>query len=214
MTDVQSFINNISPLVDSNQLWIGVVLGWFLTRFMETLRKPNLKFEQADDTEFARGNKQFKFININITNNKQRRLKKFFVGNSSLNNARAWVIFEDYSSRVEVLRVNARWASTKEPIDYNSGQPLILEILLPSRDTIPPGETAMVSVAIKESGEDSFFAFNNESYLHNWKNADFELKDNKYWLKILLLSDGEEYSMEFLLLNPSKSLRNFKVTNN
>ena len=45
-------------------------------------------------------------------------------------------------------------------------------------------------------------------YLHNWKNADYELKDNKYWLKVILLADGEEYIGKFLLSNPSKSLKN------
>lgn len=206
--------NNLQIFIESNQLWIGIVVGWLLTRFMETLRKPDLKFDPVDDSDFIRGNKKFKFINVSITNNEQSSIRKLFFGNSSLNSGRAWIIFQDYSSKIEVLRVNARWASTKEPIDYSSGQPLIPEIVLPSRDTIPPGETAVVSVAIKESSEDSFFAFNNESYLHNWKNADFELKDNKYWLKVLLLADGEEYSKEFLLLNPSKSLRNFRIIKN
>lgn len=210
MNETQN-INSIQSFINNNQLWIGIVLGWLLTRVMEMLRKPRISFEPADDSEFSRANKKFKFINVIVKNKKQNWLEKFFLGNASLNNARVWLSFEEVTFDKEILKINGRWASTKEPIDYNSGQPLIPEILIPSRDTIPQGEEATVSVAIKEYGEDSFFAFNNESYLHSWKNPDYELKDNKYWLKILLLADGQKYVGKFLLSNPSKSLRNFKV---
>ncbi len=203
--------NNLKTFIDSNQLWIGIIVGWLITRFMEMLRRPRISFEPADDSEFSRANRKFKFINVIVRNAKQNWLEKFFFGNSSLNNARVWLVFEEFTSNKEVLKISGRWASTKEPVDYSSGQPLIPEILIPSRDTIPQGEEATVSVAIKESTEDSFFAFNNESYLHNWKSADYELKDNKYWLKIRLLADGEEYVGKFLLSNPSRSLKNFKV---
>ena len=138
-------------------------------------------------------------------------LKKFFFGNPSLNNTRAWVIFKDFTANVEILKLNGRWASTKEPVDYVSGQPLIAEILIPSRDNVPPGEENTISIAIKESDEDSFFGFNNDSYLHGWKYLDYELKEDKYWLEVRLLADGNEYMGKFLLLNPSSSLRNFKI---
>ena len=43
------------------------------------------------------------------------------------------------------------------------------------------------------------------------KKLDYELKDNKYWLEICLLAEGDEYIGKFLLSNPSKSLSNFKI---
>ncbi len=197
--------------MNSNQLWIGIILGWLLTRIMEMFRRPRISFDSIDDSEFSRASKKFKFLNVIVKNKKQNWIEKFFLGNTSLNNARVWLSFGEFTSHKEVLKINGRWASTKEPVDYSSGQPLIAEILLPSRDTIPQGEEANISIAIKESTEDSFFAFNNDSYLHNWKNPDFELKDNKYWLEIRILADGEEYIGKFLLSNPSKSLKNFKI---
>jgi len=209
--DMPFNINSLQAFISSNQLWIGIILGWLLTRVMEMFRRPRISFDPADDSEFSRANKKFKFLNVIVKNKKQNWLEKFFLGNASLNNARVWLSFEEFTSHKEVLKISGRWASTKEPVDYSSGQPLIPEILIPSRDTIPQGEEAAVSIAIKESSEDSFFAFNNESYLHNWKNTDYELKDNKYWLKIRLLADGDEYIGKFLLSNPSKSLKNFKA---
>ncbi|MCB9813201.1 MAG: hypothetical protein H6772_02210 [Pseudomonadales bacterium] len=201
----------IKNFINSNQLWIGAILGWIISRMMEMLQKPKIEFVIIKDHEFTRNSRKFKFINLTIRNSKQNFLSKFFFGNQNLNNSRVWLTFKDYNSRKEILKANGRWASTREPIDYSSGQPLIPEILIPSRETIPQGEEANISIAIKENGDDSFFLFNNESYLHNWKNPDFELKDNKYWLKIRLLADGHEYTKEFLLSNPSKSLKNFKV---
>lgn len=202
---------NFQKFITENQLWVGVISGWLITRIMEALRKPSISFKLSDDQEFTKGNKKYKFINLIISNNRRNFIKKFLFGNIPINNARVWLRFNDYSSNVEFLKIDARWASTKEPVDYNTNQLIIPEIILPSRDTIPVGEEAAVSVAIKESGEDSFFPFNNQSYLHNWKHPDYELTDKKYWLEILLLTDGEEYKHKFLLTNPSKSLRNFKL---
>jgi hypothetical protein len=203
--------NDLQTIVNMYQLWIGIVLGWVLTRIMEMFRKPRISFEPSNDSEFIRGNKKFKFINVTVKNAKQNLIKKFFFGNSSLNNARARLVFKDFTANIEILKLDGRWASTKEPVDYVSGQPLIPEILIPSRDSVPPGEETTVSVAIKESGEDSFFAFNNDSYLHNWKNPDYELQDDKYCLEIHLLDDCNEYVGRFLFSNPSKILRNFKI---
>lgn len=203
--------NSLQTFINSNQLWIGILVGWILTRFMEMLRRPKISFVPTEDSEFTKVNRKFKFINITVKNAKQNWLENFFSGNSNLNNARVWLIFKELTSSKEVLKISGRWASTKEPIDYSSGQPLIPEILITSRETIPQGEETNISIAIKEYGEDSFFAFNNESYLHNWKNPDCELKDNKYWLEVCLLADGEEYTGNFLLSNPSKSLKNFKL---
>jgi hypothetical protein len=203
--------NSLQNFVDSYQLWIGIILGWVFTRVMEYLKRPVINFKPSDDSEFIRGSRRLKFINVLVENKNQNLVRKFLFGNSSLNNARVWLTFNDYQSEAEVFKINGRWASTKEPVDYGSGQPIIPEILLPSRDSLPTGETAAVSIAIKELGEDSFFAFNNESYLHNWKNPDYELKDDKYWLEVSLLADGEEYTGKFLFLNPGKSLKNFKI---
>lgn len=211
---LSEFMNNLGNFINNNQLLVGILLGWLLTRIMEMIRKPNITFHISDDRDFTKGARTYKFLNVFIKSNKQNVFKKFFFGSSSINNARAWIRFKDFSSKTEFLKINGRWASTKEPVDYVTNQPLIPEILLPSRDTIAPGEDAAISVAIKESGEDTFFAFNNESYLHNWKHPDFELSDKKYWVEIKILSDGDEYIHEFLLTNPSKSLRNFKLLEN
>ncbi|MBI2601287.1 hypothetical protein HYW42_05035 [Candidatus Daviesbacteria bacterium] len=204
-------LNNLSSFINNNQLLVGIILGWFITRVMEMIRKPNITFKISDDRDFAKGTKTYKFLNIFVNNNQQSVFKKFFFGSSSINNARVWIRFLDFSSKTEFLKINGRWASTKEPVDYVTNQPLIPEILLPSRDTIAPGEEAAVSIAIKESGEDAFFAFNNDSYLHSWKYLDYELSEKKYWVEIKILSDGDEYIHEFLLTNPSRSLRNFKL---
>ncbi len=204
-------MNTFQKFISENQLWVGVIVGVLLTRAMEMLMRPSISFKLSDDQEFARSNKKYKFINLIVSNNKRNFLKKFLFGHSSINNARVWLRFKDYSSKVNILNIDGRWASTKEPVDYNTNKIIFSEVILPSRDTIPVGEQAAVSVAIKESGEDSFFAFNNQSYSHSWKNPDYELADKKYWLEILLLADGEEYKYTLLLINPSKSLSNFKL---
>jgi hypothetical protein len=210
-TSSSSFINIVSTFIDTNQLVVGIVLGWLFTRVMEMLKRPEISFEVSDDKEFFREGKKFKFLNLMIKNQKPNIIKEFLFGNLNLNNARVWLRFLEYETGAEISKINARWASTKEPVDYQTHQPIISEILLPSRDTVPSGEDGSVSVAIKEDGEKSFFAFNNESYLHEWKYSDFELDDKKYLLEIIILADGHEFKHKFLLLNSSKSVKNFKI---
>lgn len=206
-----SFVSKTVKMVNENQLISGILLGWFFTQMMNMFKRPTLIFAISDDKEFIKGNRKFKFLNIVIKNKNQNFLKKFLFGNVSLNNSRVWLRFLDYQSKAEMLKINARWTSTKEPVDYQSGKPILSDILIPSRESIPSGEEAGVSVAIKEAGINSFYAFNNESYLHNWKKPDYQLDDRKYIIEINILSDGNEYSHQFTLVNPPNSLSFFKL---
>ena len=211
MSSCKTIIMSIIDFINKNQLLFGILFGWLFARITNYFGRPTIIYKISNDREFATNNKTFKFLNLIVKNKQINVFRKFLLGSSSLNNARVWLSFLDYASKAEMLKINGRWASTKEPVDYQSGQPIIPEVLLPSRDTIPPGEEASISVAIKEKGENSFFPFNNESYLHNWKNPDYELEEKKYFLRIRILADGNEYQKTFLLINPSKSLKNFKI---
>lgn len=95
-------------------------------------------------------------------------------------------------------------------VDYKGGIS-IAETIITSRETIPPGESSEISIAVKLDGEDNCYAFNNESYLHEWKNPNFELDQKRYIVKVKIAAEGKEWEKEFVLINLGKTIKNFRL---
>lgn len=195
----------------TNQLFIGAALGWFLQRLTDIYSKPRLTFEIGSDPIFLpETSAQVKFLNVKIKNVKRNLLSNLLLGNHSASNARSWVSFADPVTKAELLKINGRWTTTKEPVDYKGGIN-IGDALITSRETLPPGEESEIGIAIKEDGKNEAYGFNNESYLFSWKKPDFELSEKRYILKVKVAAEGKEWSEEFVLVNLGKTLRNFKL---
>lgn len=189
----------------------GILGGWFLQRLTQINSGPNFGIKLGTTPIFLPNtSSQVKFINIEATNLKRNFLLRLLVDNNISNNTRCWVRFLDPETRAELLKINGRWTSTKEPIDYK-GQINIGDALITSRETIPPGESSEISIAVKLDGEIGCYAFNNESYLYGWKKPDFELKEKRYIVNIKIASNDKEWEEDFVLLNPSESIKNFRL---
>lgn len=193
-------------------LVIGAVIGWFFQRLTDLLTGPKFKIEGITGSVFQLPGttNKFKFLNVKATNIKRGFLRRLFVGNSTATNARVRVYFLDTETKAELLEINGRWTSTKEPVDYR-GNINIGDALIISRETIPPGESAEISIAVKEETKTDCYAFNNESYLYSWFKQDFLLDQKRYIVRVLITSDGKEWSKEFTMLNLGTTLRNFKI---
>lgn len=206
------WFETIWKLLNDNQLFFGILLGWLFARLWEEVRKPNIKLEIGGDGFWPQNTTpKTKFVHIKIINQKRNLLRALFLSNPTANNARAWISFLDYLTHTEVFKMNGRWASKREPVDYTTGKVDLAEVLLPSRETIPSGEETNISIAIKDDGKSSCFGFNNESYIHNWRNPDYELIDKRYIVKVRISAEGKEWTKNFLLHNPGNSLKNFRL---
>ena len=207
------FLSNAYKYINDNQLLAGAILGWFIARVGEEVRKPNIKIFIGDEAYLPVGTQPtHKFLHVKVINSKRNLLSSIFLGNPTANNARAWVSFHDYVTAAEIFKMNGRWTSKKEPVNYATNNVDLGEALITPREIIPPGEETSISIVVKEKGNQEIHGFNNESYLHNWKNPDYELDEKRYRVKIKISSEGKEWIEEFLLLNPAKSIKTLKLT--
>ena len=56
--------------------------------------------------------------------------------------------------------MEARWPRyDAEPIDYTTGALNVAAVLIPHRETIPPGRTVSINVAIKFEGKTACYGF-------------------------------------------------------
>lgn len=206
-------MEQVWSLINENQLILGILLGWLFVRFWEELRKPNLKLQIGGDGFWPQNtNPKTKFVHVKVVNLKRNLLMGLFLSSPTANNARAWVSFHDYLTKTEIVKMNGRWTSKREPVDYATGKIDLAEVLIPPRETIPPEEESNISIALKDDGKSACFGFNNESYLHNWRHPDYELIDKRYIVKVKVSAEGKEWVKNFLLQNPGNSLKQFKIS--
>lgn len=203
---------------------IGSFLGSLLTSFLEWLKKPNLVItidENPNKGARTENNKtyEYKFVNAVVKNKKRNFWEALVYGNKAANNCRAWVIFLDYETKAELLKMDARWATNREPIF--AGQLDFGSILVVSRESIPVGDAASITIAVKTNQTADIFGFNNENYMYYptfpspydtlWGKESHNIgSEKRYRVLIKILADGETYCKEFLLIN-NKSLDSFKL---
>jgi len=194
----------------------GLIVAFLLFVITESLKRPYLGFKIKEEPIFEKDIKdkkrKIRFINIEVSNKKLPWLVRYF--GKTANNSRAFLSFRDPSSRKELLRLNARWYTGKEPVDYIGQKVDVGLALIPQREVIPPDEVGGVGVAIKFEGDEHFYAFTNESYLHNddwrpWGWVRYKLTKDHYLLCLEVKAEGHTYSQEFLLKNPSTTLDDF-----
>ncbi|QQG43980.1 MAG: hypothetical protein HYW86_03905 [Candidatus Roizmanbacteria bacterium] len=192
-------------------LLFGAIIGWLLQRLTDILTAPNFKIDIGTSPIFQppTAKDHYKFMNVSVINVK-RGILSFFISSNTATNARVWLSFLDPETKAELLKINGRWTTTKEPVDYHGGVN-IGDALLVSRETIPPDESTEISIAIKKQGMDECYAFNNESYLYSWEKPDFQLDQKRYLLKVKIAAEGKEWVRNFILLNLGKSLKNFRL---
>lgn len=157
-------------------LFAGVLLGWLAQRLTDIFSGPKIEMEIGSEARLLPNTgSEVKFLNIKVKNIKRNFLHRLLINSNTANNARAWVSFHDPITKGELLKINGRWTSTKEPVDYHGGVN-IGDALVVSRETLPPNEETEISVAVKENQKKNVYAFNNESYLYSWKNQILNLK--------------------------------------
>lgn len=222
-------MNELINQVNWPDVIAGGVVGFFaailVAALFEWVRKPNLMFvidlqKGEGERKINRTNYKWKFLNVIIHNKKRPFYRSWLWGNVGAENTRAWIYFRNFKTNELIVKVSARWASTKQPIN-NFGLD-INEILVASRESIPVDEDASLAVAIKTNKSDKIFAFNNESYFfyptynppYNtlWSKKEFEIGNmKKYKVSIRALAQGHNYWAHFILMNPNSSYNSIKL---
>lgn len=187
--------------------------GLFLQRIFDEVTKPNIKLKIGETAVIKRqGKPDTKFLHITVENKIRNIVSKILRKNNTTSYTKANLIFKYPNSKAEILRIVGRWTSKKEPVDYQTNLPDIGEALLVPREVIPAGEEVNLAIALKEDGSKEFYAFNNESYLHNWKHPDYELTDKEYLLEVEILSEGNVWRKSFSIINSGSHVSNFRIS--
>jgi hypothetical protein len=129
----------------------GFLLGFLANAAVAALPRPRFSYDAVVNDPDPRG---WKFVSVDVTNKRRRGLLHFLDKTAHL--CTAQIEFLDVNTRALLIDpMDARWPTFQ-------AEPMIAGVLdvgmavIPHRETIPPGETASVNVAVKFVGEDDF----------------------------------------------------------
>lgn len=190
---------------------IGLILAFGLYLFDKSI-EPNIEVTVADPSDLALTQGKFKSLNLKIINKEKKGILRFL--NKPATQVKVFLYFADFSTKVLMNTVTARWNNSREPLtpDYK-GVDLGLALTHP-REILVPGEENTISVAIRKDDKSYCFPFSNESYIY--QNKDFEvpgwkIDDDKILLTVRVQSaEMDRLAGVFIVLNKS-TLRNFKI---
>lgn len=115
-----------------------------------------------------------------------------------------------------------RWVRSPEPVasqvfdPANIAQPkfFIVDFSKPaaqSRIDVYPGEQELLDIAVRFEGEPDCYGWNNESYVHNWRNPQWKLPHGRYLVKVAVSSSGEKCVGIFRLVNDVEQQDGFRL---
>jgi hypothetical protein len=81
----------------------------------------------------------------------------------------------------------------------------------PSRIDIYPGHLQPLDVAARFDGEAECYGWNNESYIHQWRNQAWRLPLGRYLIRVSVASSRETWSNVFRVVN-DVSRTDFRLT--
>jgi hypothetical protein len=86
-------------------------------------------------------------------------------------------------------------------------------VLIPHRETIPPGGSASINVAVKHQGDRQCYGFNNRSYgFPQWRSPQQRLDCICAVVRVIINFEGRPHrSPAFVLDNPDASVANFTL---
>ena len=145
------------------------------------------------------------FLKVQIHNkNVPRWLAWVYDGEPALS-CSAWITFHRLDGhKVFDREMVARWSETPEPIveltkTEEAGVARLVGVQI-SVD-IPAGEYANVDDVAKLKGDDEYYGWSNQSYLHNWRHPSWRFENDCYLAKIRVKSGGREFSDVFMIFN-------------
>ena len=190
---------------------IGLILAFGLYLFDKSIN-PDLEIQIADTSKLSLAQGEFKSLNLKIINKKRDGILRFL--NRSATQVKVFLYFSDFSSRVLMNTVIARWNNSREPLtpDYKNVD-LGLALTHP-REVLVPGDENEISVAIRKKDNRYCFPFSNESYIYQSKDFEvpgWKIEDDKFVVTVRIQSaEVDKMGGVFIVLNKS-TLEQFKI---
>jgi hypothetical protein len=212
---------------EAMELALGIIFGGLITVLtavgVEYLRRPKLRLTiENPPLDLPSPNGQGRRRNLRLVlHNDPLPLVARWMQRAAATQCRGEITFhhldgQDYSGKSMAVR----WVSSSEPIasrivnaagqfqyyiqDFSrtSGE---------SRVDVYPGESELLDVAVRFDGEPDCYGWNNESYVHNWRNPDCKLPCGRYLVKVVIASSGQKCVGVFRLINDVEGLAGFRL---
>lgn len=119
-----------------------------------------------------------------------------------------------------------RWANSPQPIasqivdTHGVVQYAILDfarMAAATRMDVYPGEEEIVDVAVRFDAEQQCYGWNDEAYIHQWRNPNWRLPRDRYLVRVVITSSGHKCIGCFRLINDVDNRTDFRLepaTNN
>jgi len=192
---------------------IGLFAALLVVVVVEGFRGPNFKFEAYDTPPDSPNGVLLRFVHVRVTNERRAFLLRFIDETAYLFTAE--ILFANpTASRPLVEPMKARWPESEdEPATAK-------DTLRDYRETLPPGSSSSVNVAVKFNGEDECWGFNTRSYQYQpppssrWlRDPKKQLDDDRILVVVAVTAQGKTHrSQVFTLHNPDKTVVNFSLT--
>mgnify|MGYP006297506397 CR=1 FL=1 len=204
---------------------IGAIIAGLITIWIEGLRKPKLELELLAPFDLNllpnQPASKMRSLRVKLTNKSLPRWIKWMYRNPALQ-CHGTISFYHLNDRQDVFgrKMILRWSGAPEPnplkVQIGNQQGLVYDpvrITLLQKMDIYPNESADIDIAVRMDKDVECYGWSNENYFSNppWRPKNWQLKSERYLVKVTVLSSGETKSKIFRLIN-DVDLQDFRLT--
>jgi hypothetical protein len=199
--------------------FLGAIFGGIvtiaITIVLERMRSPRLQMSVGDCIEIPPRPPAFaanwKSLRVAVSNRRLNGAVEWWLARLPAQQCRASISFHRLNGTLFIAEPMAgRWAG-------GSPEPLVAFVQTPNGGTVPvltnpqeikstvdiyPGEVEQLDIAIRVSGENEAYGWNNDTYFHqNWRNPNRQLNQQIYLVRLVVTSSGPKCTRWFRIDN-------------
>jgi hypothetical protein len=190
---------------------IVTVLSILAVLWFEGRRKPKLSFRIGKPGEIKEGDpsrrEPAKWTHIVVHNARMPGWLSWAFNRNPAMSCGGWIEFFtlDGQPLFDGKKMDIRWSDSPQPLilgpDGVTGQIDWERMRTGHLFDIPPGADAPIDVVFRAKRDEDCYGWNNESYLHAWRNPSWKLGQGRYLAKITILTGGEEFTHTVEIVN-------------
>lgn len=180
-------------------------LGAFAAVFYEGLGHAHLMIELDEYTDRKyQPHGRVRFLHVAI-HNEPRKVP--FVTRETAYACEASITFVSEAG-VRIGPMPGRWAGNPEPFRYEAANGGIrtvpdFALMVTNRLTnIPPHRSRRLDIAMRRAQDRAAFGWTDTSYLHDWRQKDFQLPEDTYAVHVEVTTGDRVFTQVFRLENP------------
>ncbi len=212
-------IKNQMILVEIIISLISSLAAILISLWIDRLRLPKLSIKASEsansDNIYPSGhphaNERWKFFRVSVSNNSFSGLFRW-IPRQTAENCRAKIEIYESKDSSPLFTFDGRWASTPE-IPHIPSQ-AIVKLFHPDPVTIAVEEKEYLDVIVKAEIDNDAYGWNNEAYIHNWRNPSYKLGIGEYKVKITISTQNGKSFVSVLDLAVRKKTEDTILKNN